>query len=895
MSDTSPLSPGARLGVFEIVSKIGAGGMGEIYRAHDARLRRDVAVKVLPAAFATDDDRLRRFEQEAHATAALNHPNILAVYDVGRADDVAYVVTELLEGQTLREAVTHGGLPLRKVLAYAAQIASGLAAAHEKGITHRDLKPENLFVTTDDRVKILDFGLAKMATPSGLQSAATALAANTEPGMVLGTVGYMAPEQVRGQAIDHRADIFSFGAVLFELLTGRRAFGGDTTADTMMAILKDSPPDLITSGSTIPPALARVVDRCLEKSPALRFQSASDLAFALQTLGSDARSASSIGPAPADLPRASTTRPWTLVAGVAVAAAALTAAVAWALRPAPTPPPVLEVDVAAPAGHATGLTSALSPDGSRFAFTATDAADRTQLWLRTFASGATVPVPGTDDGRNPFWSPDGESLGFFSGGRLKVVTVENGRVRVVCNAPGVRQAGTWNAQGVIVFASESGVPLRRVDARPGSVPVDLPVFGFRPHFLPDGRHYLVSGRQVMDATLRVADLDSDVVVPLGNGRDATYADGHLLFVRGGSLLAQPFDPATRTLGGEPVVVAEVGGYPGSTGPNYTVAGGLIAVRRSGDPGRSLVWYARDGTRLGEVPGQGFWRNPLLSPDDTRVAAEHDEQQGTGLDIWVLDVARGTTRALSAEVGAELTPAWSRDGVRVIFQIGRSGTRDRGLVMKSLDGGAVETIAASSPGTFIDVLPDGRSALTFNIVEGNRDILIAPLDGGEPAAFARSAFNETQPAPSPDGRWLAYVSDELGVNTRRDIYVQAFPAGGRKMHVSEETGGGVQPLWRRDGRELFYVAPDGRLVAVPMDLSGDTLRPGQPRLLFQTAITFEPGLGTRANYDVTRDGQKFIVAESPVGRAGSDPPFTLIVNWLSVVARGVRPVDASGGG
>jgi len=870
--------------------------MGEVYRARDARLQRDVAVKVLPDAFATDEARLSRFEQEALATAALNHPNILVVFDIGREGRTAYVVAELLEGQTLREVIEAGSLPLRKAVDYASQIASGLAAAHAKGIVHRDLKPENVFVTAEERVKILDFGLAKLTEGSSTGATSTVLSPRTEPGMVVGTLGYMAPEQVRGLAVDHRADIFSFGAVLYEMLAGRRAFRGDTAADTMTAILREAPPELADSGSAVPPTLARVVDRCLEKAPASRFQSASDLAFALQALGSDARSGSRISPAPEDL-QTRQKRPWLLVGGAAFAAAALTAAIAWSLRPVPTLRPALEVDVAAPPGHVTEQTSALSPDGSRLALTAKDAAGRMQLWLRGFESGVTTLLNGTDEARNPFWSPDGSQIGFFSGGRLKAVTVSNGRVRVICDAGGARQAGTWNAQDLIVFSLEAGIPLKHVDARGGAAPVDLKTLGFRPHFLPDGRHYLfhTQSRPTDPGGLGVGDVDSDSVVSLAAiGRDATYADGHVLFVRGTSLLAQPFDLAARTLSGEPVVVAEVGQYLASTGPNYSVAGGLIAFRRIADSQRRLVWYARDGVRLGEVPGDGDWRNPSLSPDDLRVAAQRDERQGTAGDIWIVDVARGTTRALSAETGHEQTPTWSSGSDSVIFQNLQTPGAST-ISRKPLAGGAAEVIGADVPGTFMDLMPAGRSALSFAIVGGNRDILITPLDGkSPPVAFARSTFNEIQPVLSPDGKWLAYVSDELGINEQRDVYIQAFPAGGRKIHVSENSRGGQQPRWRRDGRELFYVAPDKRIIAVPVESTGDTLRLGPARPLFQTAIGGESGIGTRPSYDVTRDGQKFIVAESPVGLASAESPFTLLVNWLSIVAKGVRPVDSPGG-
>jgi len=888
------LTSGTRVGPYEIVAPLGAGGMGEVYRAKDTRLNRDVAIKVLPEGFATDEARLSRFEQEARATAALNHPNILVVFDIGHEGQTAYVVAELLEGQTLRDVIEAGRLPLRKAVDYASQIASGLAAAHAKGIVHRDLKPENVFVTIDERVKILDFGLAKLtegASSSGATS--TVLSPRTEPGMVVGTVGYMAPEQVRGQPVDHRADIFSFGAVLYEMLTGRRAFRGETAADTMTAILKESPADIADSGMAVPPTLARVVDRCLEKSPASRFQSASDLAFALQALGSDAPSASGLS-VPAERPAARAKQPWLLVAGVALVAAALTGAVAWSLRPVPALPPVLEVDIAATPGHSAGQTSALSPDGSHFVFQASDAGGRTQLWVRTFESGAVVRLAGTDDGRNPFWSPDGTQIGFFADGRLKAVTVASGRVRVICDARGGRTAGTWNAQDVIVFSVEAGVPLKRVDARGGAAPVDLAASGFRPHFLPDGRHYSFHGLEGDDGEIHVADVDGASIVSLGAGRDATYADGYLLFVRGTSLLAQPFDPASRTLEGEPVILDEVGRYPASTGTNYTVAGGMIAHRRPVEAQRRLVWYSRDGVRLGEIPEDGDWRNPSLSPDDSRLAAQRDEREGTGLDIWIVDIARGTTRALSTEVGGEGTPVWAADGNRVLFLRDALSTATA-LLAKPLDGGAAETVSTGVRGTLSDLLPDGRSVLSFTLLEGHREIIITPLDATVPRrVFASSPFNETQPALSPDGRWLAYVSDELGINEQRDVYIQAFPGGGKKIQVSADTRGGQQPRWRRDGRELYYVAPDRSIIAMAVESSGDTLRLGPARPLFQTMMGSEGGLGTRASYDVTRDGLKFIVAESPAGSADVNRPFTLLMNWRSSVAKGVRPVDGPAG-
>ena len=897
------LPPGARLGAYEIIDALGAGGMGEVYRAHDARLRRDVAVKVLPADVAADQDRLRRFEQEALATAAINHPNILAVYDIGREGDHAFVVAELLEGQTLRQAIAGGPMPVRKVLDYAIQAMQGLAAAHEKGIVHRDLKPENLFVTTDERVKILDFGLAKVTDARG-SGASTVLAAATEPGMVLGTIGYMAPEQVRGVAVDHRADLFSFGAVLYEMLGGRRAFAGETVADTMTAILKEHTAPLEDSGRAIPPALARVVDRCLEKQPARRFQSASDLAFALQTLSSGTSSGNTMAAGGSGASAAATAiaahpephrrvSRWVIGGIGLLGGAAAGLAIAASMRPAPPPPPFLAVDIAPPAGHRIGLTSALSPEGSRLIYEVIDGQQRGRLWMRTMATGDARPLEGTDDGDMPFWSPDGNSVGFFANRRLYAIDLQTGKVRVLSDADGARVAGTWNAEGVIVFSREADAPLMRVDARRPGVAVALPhARGVRPKFLPDGRHFLyTTAIEISDAgiparRIRIGNLDSDETTELTGGRDAVYVAGHLLFVRNNSLVAQPFDPATRVL--SPMtrtLIEDMDRYPGDTGASYSVAGErLFAFRRDPDLNRQLVWYARDGRRLGVVEGPGSWRNPELSPDDAHVAAQRNDGQGLREDIWVYDVNRRTSRPLLATPNTEFSPVWSADGTGVILRSVEMGsasgsTGTARLIEKSIETGAERVITVlkrEAGSTFQALTPDGRSALMFRLQDGNRDIVITPLDGSTPdTTFGKTPFNETQPAISPDGRWLAYTSDELG---ERHVFIQPFPAGGRRIHVTEGTAGGVQPRWSRDSRELFYLSRDGALTAMAVIASGDTLRIGPAKALFRTTMAYEAGVGTRADYAVTRDGQRFVVAEPRPQAEGT--ALTVFVNWIS---------------
>ena len=882
------LTPGARLGPYEIVAPLGAGGMGEVYRAKDTRLRRDVAIKVLPASVAQDEERLRRFEQEALATAALNHPNILVVYDIGKEADTAFVVEELLEGRTLREVIDAGAVPLRKAVDYAAQIAHGLAAAHGKGIVHRDLKPENLFVTADDRLKILDFGLAKVAGSRAASGATnTVLAVGTEPGMVLGTVGYMAPEQVRGVAVDHRADIFSFGAVLYELLTSRRAFTGETAADTMTAILKDAPAEITDSGRVVPSGLARVVERCLEKQPAARFQSASDLAFALQALGSDARSGSGIVPVPAEVSVARNAPTW-LLAAVALIGGVALASVAWrALAPPAPPPPLVALDVAAPPGYVSGRTNALSPDGTRIAFPATDAGGKTRLWVRTLTTGDLQMIEGIDDVREPFWSPDGQSIGSFGGGRLRVVDLAHGgRVRIICDVDGVRVAGTWNQHDVILFATEGGVPLQKVAADGRTAPVPLPgIIGFRPFFLPDGRHFVFSKP---GGGVYLGDLESRTPTMLiERGDEPKFAAGHLLFIAGTQLMAQPFNPSTLVLSGEAHAIVEIGRF-NPVGSNFSVAGNaLVAFTPETKRDQQLVWHSRDGARINVVDDAGSWSNPELSPDDALVAGERIELGGAS-EVWLHDVARGTSRTFASGLPRALTPTWSRDGSRVRFHRIRP---DAFLVEKPLEGGAeqpmVKNVTGASGldgnGTFTGIASDDAFAIGFSLVQGHRAIFALPLRDAlqESIPFAPSPADETQPSLSPDGRWLAYVSNTQG-NRERDILIEAFPRGGKKVNASGPIAG-MQPRWRKDGRELFYLANDQRLIAVPVEEAGDALRLGPPRPLFQTSLVPQAGLGTRAEYDVTRDGQRFILAEP---RPGSQDihPIRVIVNWISALIK-----------
>jgi Tol biopolymer transport system component len=572
-------------------------------------------------------------------------------------------------------------------------------------------------------------------------------------------------------------------------------------------------------------------------------------------------------------------------AAFVIAGAGLVAG-AWSwLTPPPEAAAFFTLDIAPPPGQELDETSALSPDGSRLAFTATDGAGRTQLWLRTLATGESKVFEGTGGARNPFWSPDGDSIGFFDGRRLRIVNLSTGKLRIVCDATGMRTAGSWNEQNVILFSTETRQPIRRVKAVGQDTPEALPyAVGFRPHFLPGGRYFFFHGRQGLSGGIEIGDLETGTAARLRGGRDGQYAEGHLLFVSAGNnLMAQRFDLASRTLQGPAVEVLDVGQYPSNVGPTVTVGGnGLVAVRRRSPSDYQLTWYARDGQRTDVIAGSGHWTNPEFSPDDSRLAAQRDEHQGTAADIWIYDVAKHTSRPVSAQQGAELYPIWA-DNRQLTF--GRYNTRQGegttgALVTSSFDGSPEKSIPYDPEGTnsWVAYGPD-RGALIS--AAGTRDSFVLPLSGDmKPAPVVSTPFNETQPALSPDGKWMAYVSDESG-GSSRTIFVQPFPGGGSRQPASAEAGG-VQPRWRSDGRELFYLSHDSRLMAVSVEQAGATLRFGKPQVLFETSAVAEGGVGTRAHYAVTRDGQRFVVAEPRSGGPRMTGPITVLVNWMAML-------------
>lgn len=894
-----PLPIGARLGVYEILSAIGAGGMGEVYRAHDPRLRRDVAIKVLPSTFLSDAARLHRFEHEARAAAGLNHPNILAVHDIGAEGGAPFIVSELLEGVTLRERMRAGPVGVRKAVIYAIAIAQGLTAAHEKGIVHRDLKPENLFLTSDDRVKILDFGLAKLtcdACDPGDAIAASALptvAPPTQPGAVLGTVGYMAPEQVRGQPADHRADLFALGAVVYELISGRRAFRRDTSPETMTAILNEDPPDLIATGQGVPPALARIVQRCLEKAPSARFQTASDLAFALEGLSDTSGPVNAVG-----AERRASRFGWIVAGAAALLLVAFGSfAIRWT-REAPAAARSMRFQISPNVEFGGPGNFSLSPDGRYLAFFGLGPDGIPRVWIRAMDSTEVRSLSGSEVSGTtppPFWSPDSRFIAFDVGGKLKKLDVTGGPSQTLGDLPSLAVGGTWNRDGDIIVGSLDG-GLMRLRETGGSVsrittldPARKEEFHLFPTFLPDGRHFVylrvsptapeAGGTYIGTLDAKAGEQSTNRLLPYEVG--VTYvpaADsglGHLLFLREGTLLAQSFDPQRLALLGAPVPVAEhVGSF--RDGGFFSASANDRLVYRTADTDLQLAWFDRQGRMFGHLSDPGAYRSAALSPDGTRaVVSRTNPQDAAKSDLWLINLSNaGSATRLTFGTGASESPIWSPDGKRVVFTFNQnslrqklvSGEGDETVVLHVISGGVVVANAWS---------PDKRFLMyaTIEKAPNKWDLLVLPPDGQKPVPFVRTEFDEDQGRFAPNGRSVAYVSNKSGA---AEVYVRAFTddfrsgSAGSGGSVLVSRGGGTAPRWRGDGRELFYLSTEGKMMAVEVSADQD-FRAGTPTLLFQAPSGAIVG-------DVSADGKRFLLV-TPVG-AASTPPFTVILNWTA---------------
>jgi eukaryotic-like serine/threonine-protein kinase len=881
------LDAGTRLGPYEVVAPLGAGGMGEVYRAKDTRLDRTVAIKVLPAHLADNPELRQRFEREARAVSSLNHPHICVLHDIGRQDGIDFLVMEYLEGETLAARLARGALPIEALLECARQIAQALAAAHRKGVSHRDLKPSNVMLTKTG-AKLLDFGLAKVGPVAGPQGPGVSLSMLpthaldiTQKGTVLGTFQYMSPEQVQGKDADTRSDIFAFGAVLYEMATGRKAFEGKSPASVIGAIMDSEPPPISTLQPASPPLLDQLVRKCLEKDPEKRWQSALDMASALGWVRPSE---------PALTPLAAGASRWKVLA-TAAALATLAAFTLAIIHFRETPPEVRTTRffIEPPEESQFVFHPQVSPDGRLVAMTvATEKGRRRQLAVRSLDSLTTQLLPGSEDGSWPFWSPDSRSLGFYAGGRLKRIEIGGGLPQTVCDASGGSITyGTWSRDGVIVFATRESGTLRVAAA--GGVPAPLPAapgeIRRAPHFLPDGRHYLFLGEDRQGRLgVYVGSLEEPESTRLLDSFSAAHfapaaedsEQGHLLFLRENTLMAQPFDAARRRLFGEPFSVADA--VPSiSLQPYFSVsANGVLAYRTGSDGDRDiqLVWFDREGRAQATGPTARVF-DLGLSPDDRRVAfSEGDLDRPT--DIWLLEWAGNVRSKLTFHSAQDSHPVWSPDGSRIAFASSRDGPLN--LYMKTASGAGDEELLLKTdlPKHPSDWSRDGRYLVySTRDPKTKGDLWVLPLsEDRKPQPYLQAEFNETHGQISPDGRYLAYSSNETGPY---EVYVRPFPnAAVGKWQVS--IGGGGQPRWRRDGKELFYIAPDKYLVAVDVK-TGETFERGTSRPLFDTRVGGNYAVVGRVAflYAPSADGQRFLAASFPE----ADPsPITVVLNWAA---------------
>jgi serine/threonine protein kinase len=868
------LSPGTRLGPYEVVAQIGVGGMGEVYRATDTKLKRQVALKILPASLAADPDRLGRFQREAEVLASLNHPNIAAIYGLEDADGVKALVMELVEGPTLADRITQGAIAIDEALPIAKQIAEALEAAHEQGIIHRDLKPANIKVRSDGTVKVLDFGLAKAMEPVGTTAAnasmsptITSPAMMTGVGMILGTAAYMSPEQASGKPVDKRADIWAFGVVLWEMMTGRRLFEGETVSHVLAAVLTKTP-DL----SVVPARTRELLARCLDKDPRKRLRDVGDAQHlvrpdeppALAGTGRNGRRAA--------------------IAAVVVLSAAFAGGL-WYLRQTAAPstldaPFRLSVMLGGKAVFSAQSSPSISPDGKRIVFSAA-ANGVSSLWVRELTASESRPLPGTEGGYFPFWAPDGQQLAFFADGKLKKTSASAGSVQVICDAVNT-YVGSWSSTGLIVLGNfTSG--LTRV-ASSGGTPVMATTLNTAtgeishryPWFLPDGRRLLFLIRKADSSKSVIAIADVDVNGSIGTPRPLTqaesalaYANGYLLFVRGRRLVAQQFALDGERLVGEALPVAEPIDGGGNAGQFLFTASqtGILAFA-SGIVGgdTQLTWFDRAGHELGLVSTPGDIGEPRVSPDGSTIAFSRRDPV-TGLrDIWLHDVQRNATSRLTSNARDNATPIWSRDGNALVFSSLVNGVVT--TYRRNLRGSVDEAVAAVAKGMLPADWLDGNLGLITSIQNANTnwDIWSVPLSGGQPRVLANTPGPERRPRVSPNGRWLAYQDN---VNLDNEVYVQDIVNSATKVAVS--TGGGSFPVWSRDGRSLYYSADDA-LMAAAVNESAEGFTAGVPRRLFEVHIL--------QGYDVAADG-RFIIPREPTR---ASVPLTIVLNWPQSVGR-----------
>ena len=889
------LSQGTRLGPYLIETPLGAGGMGEVYRARDTRLDRLVAIKVLPQDGARRADLRERFDREARAISNLNHPHICSLYDVGQEGDRSFIVMEYLEGETLSARLDRGPLPMEETMRIGIQVADALDAAHQRGFVHRDLKPANVMLTKTG-AKLLDFGLAKSlfsdsADPM-LTMAPTATSPLTAEGAIVGTFQYMAPEIIEGQKADARTDIFAFGLVLYEMATGKRAFDGKTRASLMAAVLKETPRSIAEVAPMTPPALERLIRIAMAKEPADRWQTMHDVALQLRFI---AEGGSQAGvPAPVAARRRVGQRAW-MGAALALLAVSGTLGYQLWLRSRPAPVRVVRAHIAPPEKAVfqfvgVGLGSpALSPDGTRLAFTARRTDGTTMLYVRPIDSIRAQPLAGTEGATFAFWSPDARSLGYFSGGKLKKIDAGGGPPLSLADAPSPRGA-TWGTGGVIVFSPDQGGPLFKVPASGGSVAEVTTIddsIGESTHrwpwFLPDGRHFLYLARVVQrdeQNTIRVGSVDGKESRVLMNGEsNPQYASGYLLFGRDNTLMAQPFDPDRLAFKGDAFPLAnDVQADFSFSQMTFAVSAQGTLVYQTGESvaGSELKWYDRSGEPLSNLGERAPYFGLALSNDGRQAVVTVIDIRGGAADVWIFDVARGLRTRFTFDPGADNFPVFSPDGKEIVFSSLRKGSKRMNLYRKAVAGSGLDQILyESNLDKFAsEVTPDGKSVLfhTRGDSKTKTDIWIMPLAGGEPKSIIRTEFSEQAATLSPDQRFMAYDSDESG---RLEVYVCNFPTPTRKWQIS--SNGGEKPHWRGDGREIVYLASDNKLTSVSVVASADDFQVGATTPLF-TIQPQRPG----NIFDMTADGQRFIVNNSVVDLNAQ--PLTLVVPWTAELAK-----------
>ena len=875
------LAAGTVVGSYRIVGLIGEGGMGQVYRAQDTKLPREVALKILPDAFVHDPDRLARFRQEAHVLASLNHPNIATIYGFEDSGAVHALVLELVEGPTLADRIARGPVPLDEALPIARQIADALEAAHERGIIHRDLKPANVKVREDGTVKVLDFGLAKALEPAAtvtghasLSPTITSPALMTGVGMLLGTAAYMSPEQARGKSADRHSDIWAFGCVLYEMLTGTRPFEGEDVSDTLANVLKTQP-DWKRLPATTPASIHRLLRRCLEKNRKQRLSDVADARLELDEAVNPSDVASTPVPPLGRWRRAAT------YAAIVLVSAAVAGAVTWTLRPGQPVAQETRLEIATPS-TTDPISLAVAPDGRKIVFVGSNDDGSSQLWLRSFDSSSIRSLARTGGATFPFWAPNGQSVGFFADRKLKTIDLATGVVQVIADAGG-GAGGTWGTDGTILFAPHLNGPIVRVPAT-GGKPAEVTTLtagqqGHRgPQLLPDGTHFTFYVRGGSDVRgIYVSGLDGSKPTRIVSGDVAApvfVSLGNLLFVRQGILFAQPFDTRVLALTGSPVPVSDQVAMTSQNMAAFSAAHlGTIAYRTgSGSPRRQFAWFDRAGRRLADVgdvdDGRPF--SPSLSPDGRWLALHRSTD--ANVDIWLLDTVRGTRNRVTSDDATEISPLWSPDGTRIAFNSFRDGGFK--IFVKPLAGGPAQMLPTGHQNAGLtDWSSDGKFLL-FDTADGNPtgDLWALPLFGdGRAFPVVQTRFEERDGQFSPDGRFVAYRSDESG---RSEIYVQPFLATGRRTQVSTE--GGAQVRWSSDGSELFYIALDERLMSVRIRVAADgrSVEAASPVPLFRTHVGGAVQSATEEAYVVSRDGQRFLMNTT----TDESSPMTLILNW-----------------